>query len=235
MSGIDPARQQLIYEGQGLVRSLAWTIHRKCPSNVEIDDLVGYGNIGLAEAARDFDPARGVRFVTFAHYRIRGAIYDGLSKMSWFSRAQYNHLRYEQMTNDLLRLEGEAGDVQQKPAYRVEDEVRWLKEVSTSLAVVYLATQRDSDNENRQAELADDSAPAPDGAAIEREMSEKLHELIDSLPEEAGRLIRAAYFEGLTLTEAGQRLGVSKAWASRLHAKTLERLARSLRMIGAAD
>jgi len=235
MSGIDPSRQQLIYEGQGLVRSLAWTIHRKCPSHVEIDDLVGYGNIGLAEAARDFDASRGVRFVTFAHYRIRGAIYDGLSKMSWFSRAQYNHLRYEQMTNDLLRLEGEAGDPQQQPAYRVEDEVRWLKEVSTSLAVVYLATQRDSDNENRQAELADDSAPSPDGAAIEREMSTKLHELIDSLPEEAGRLIRAAYFEGLTLTEAGQRLGVSKAWASRLHAKTLERLARSLRMIGAAD
>jgi RNA polymerase sigma factor FliA len=235
MSGIDPARQQLIYEGQGLVRSLAWSIHRKCPPHVEIDDLVGYGNVGLAEAARDFDSARGVRFVTFAHYRIRGAIYDGLSKMSWFSRAQYNHLRYEQMTNDLLRLEGEAGDAQRTPAYRLEDEVRWLKDVSTSLAVVYLATQRDSDGENRQSELEDRSAQTPDGVAIEREMSEKLHELIDSLPEEAGRLIRAAYFEGLTLTEAGQRLGVSKAWASRLHAKTLERLARSLRTIGAAD
>jgi len=235
MSVLDPARQQLVYECQGLVRSLAWSIHRKCPPHVEVDDLVGYGQIGAAEAARDFDPARGVRFVTFAHYRIRGAIYDGLSKMSWFSRAQYNHLRYEQMTNDLLRLEGEATVTEQAPAYRLEDEVRWLKEVSTSLAVVYLATQRDAEGEPRGMELEDRRTESPDGRAESHEMREKLHELIDSLPPEAGQLIRAAYFEGLTLTEAGQRLGVSKAWASRLHAKTLERLARSLRMIGAAD
>ena len=78
-------------------------------------------------------------------------------------------------------------------------------------------------------------ARAQDHVVSEREICSKLHELIDSLPQEAGQLIRAAYFEGLTLQEAGQRLGIGKSWASRLHAKTLQRLGRSLRLMGVAD
>jgi RNA polymerase sigma factor for flagellar operon FliA len=62
-----------------------------------------------------------------------------------------------------------------------------------------------------------------------------LRELIDALPSDSGSLIRGAYFEGLTLKQAGERIGVSKAWASRLHAKTLQRLARALRLLGRDD
>ena len=97
---------QVIEENQGLVRSLALKIHRKLPPHVELDDLVAYGQIGLAEAARDFDPARGGRFSTYAYYRIRGAIYDGLSKMNWFSRSEYRRIRYNQMANDTLEADG---------------------------------------------------------------------------------------------------------------------------------
>ena len=71
------------------MRSLASRIHHKLPPYVDLEDLVAYGQMGLAEAARDFDPARGTQFSTFAYYRIRGAIYDGLAKMSWFSRVEY--------------------------------------------------------------------------------------------------------------------------------------------------
>ena len=234
MSTPTKSTEQLIEGCQGLVRSLAWKIHRNLPSYVDIDDLIGYGQLGVAEAARDFDPTRGGRFTTFAYYRIRGAIYDGLSKLTWFSRAQYHAMRYEQMANELLRLEGEPDA---EPAgSRVEDEARWLKGLTGSLAVVYLATHPDGDDENAEAmPIEDQSAPAPLSVAIGRETSQKLHELIDALPVEAGSLIRAVYFEGLTLQEAGQRLGVSKAWASRLHAKTLARLARSLQRLGVGD
>ena len=62
-----------------------------------------------------------------------------------------------------------------------------------------------------------------------------VNELISALPEQESQLIRAAYFEGLTLQEAGQRLGISKAWASRLHARSLERLGRSLKRLELAD
>jgi RNA polymerase sigma factor (sigma-70 family) len=70
--------------------------------------------------------------------------------------------------------------------------------------------------------------PAPAAVAMESEMSEKLHKLIDMLPHAAAELIRATYFEGLTLEEAGHRLGVSKSWASRVRTQALKSLARSL-------
>ncbi len=220
---------------QGLVRSLAWNIHRKLPATVDLDDLIGYGQVGLVEAARDFDPARGYQFTTFAYYRIRGAILDGLSKMHWFNRADFDRGRYERMSNDVLRLEGDNQDEGgERLADDVAGEVRWMKGVSSALAMVYLVSQRGDADEGEMA-VEDDSSVTPPREAMAREMRNKLNELIAALPEDAGQLIRAAYFEGLTLKEAGERLGISKAWASRLHAKTLAQLARSLRMLQLAD
>jgi RNA polymerase sigma factor for flagellar operon FliA len=223
--------EQLIAECQGLVRSIALKIHRSLPDFLDVEDSIAYGQIGLAEAARDFDPAQGHQFSTYAYYRIRGAIYDGLSKMSWVSRSQYQRLRCEQMAGEALSEDAAS------PAggeTSLEDDARWLTRLSSTLAVVYLST-RSEDDTSPGSNLSDDSSPPPEEVAAEREISIKLRELIDSLPEEAGKLIRAAYFEGLTLQEAGQRLGIGKSWASRLHAKTLQRLGRSLRLLGLAD
>jgi len=189
-----PNPQALIEECQGLVRSLASRIHHKVPSYVVLDDLVAYGQVGLAEAARDFDPARGTRFSTFAYYRIRGAIYDGLAKMSWFSRIEYGHRRSRQMATHVLSWQDAENDV------------------------------------SRLGSLVDDSTPTPPRVAILHEINQRLDELTKALPEEAGKLIHAAYFEGLDLQEAGRRLGISKSWASRLHGKTLRRFARDRRL-----
>lgn len=222
--------QQLIDDCQDLVRSLAWKIHRRLPAYLEIEDLIGYGELGLAQAAQDFDASRGGQFSTYAYYRIRGAIYDGLSKMTWFSRSHYQKLRFEQMANEVL-----GSDVEERGAavpQGVRDEVQWLRGVSSSLAVVYLATHTDPEESAGEPVLEDVNTPSPPAAAIDHETRTVLHSLIDTLPEDANKLIRGVYFEGLTLQEAGRRLGVSKAWASRLHSKTLEQLSRSLRRAG---
>jgi len=225
-----PISADLIDEGQRLVHSLAAKIHRGLPSRFELDDLVGYGQIGLTEAARDFDAAQGNKFTTFAFYRVRGAIYDGLSKMSWTSRARYNRLRYEQMAN--LALSEEAGSEASPSASLLED-ARWLRSATEKLTVVFLAfLQDDGQGEgNGESQIPDPEAP-PAATAAAREINEKLHALIAALPEEERLLIRATYFEGETLQEAANKLGISKSWASRLHAKTLETLARSLRRYG---
>ncbi len=226
--------QELIAGCQGLVRSLASQIHRKLPAHLELDDLVAYGQVGLAEAARDFDPTRGNEFSTYAYYRIRGAIYDGLSKMTWVSRTHYHRIRCEHLANEVLQLESENDDGgDQQPD--VESEARWLRDISRALAVIYLSWQQGHDGDGgQQVDLEDPSAPEPAAAVMDREIRQKLCELIDALPSEAGILIRSVYFEGLTLQEAGRRLGVSKSWASRLHARTLQRLARALRLLGIA-
>ena len=231
MSPPESSRQELIAASQGLVKSLAWKIHRSLPRQIELEDLVSYGQVGLAEAARDFDATRTGSFSTYAYYRIRGAIYDGLSKMSWFGRGHYARLRYAQRAGELLAADNDAAGGGKQ---NLEDDVHWLRGLVSGLAVAYLASAS-SDDEGAPELVVADSAPLPPGEAMDREAGRILHELIAELPEQSAELIRATYFEGLTLQEAGQRLGISKAWASRLHARTLEQLGRSLRRLELVD
>jgi RNA polymerase sigma factor for flagellar operon FliA len=220
----------LIAEGQALVRSLALRIHRNLPVTVELDDLIAYGEVGLAEAARDFDPARGNQFSTFAYYRIRGAIYDGLAKMTWTSRARYRRMRTESMVHEVFEAEREADDGQPLDAAASG---RWFARVSERLAMVFLAS--DGEEENNPVAAAVDPDEGPAQRYIHREASEKLQALVERLPDTERRFIQLVYFEGFNLQEAGNRLGMSKSWASRLHAKILERLADDMRRLDLHD
>jgi RNA polymerase sigma factor for flagellar operon FliA len=239
MTTVDPQLERRVEQCQGLVRSLATQIGRKLPPYVELEDLIEYGQLGLVEAAGDFDPQRGGQFSTYAYYRIRGAIYDGLAKMSWFSRAQYRRIRYEQMADDVVGSayagEGEPADDVGSAAASVEMEARRFRDVSRSLSIVYLATHRSAGREEttEASELVDASSPEPSAAAIGRELSLKLLEVIEALPLQEATFICDVYYQGMTLQDAGQRLGISRAWASRLHARILRRLARSLRLLEA--
>jgi RNA polymerase sigma factor for flagellar operon FliA len=213
---------ELIGQCQGLVRSLARQIHATLPRNIDLDDLIGYGQVGLAEAARAFNPAVNVKFSTFAYYRIRGAIYDGLSKMAWFRQPSGSAARYERGSNAVL--EDTASSAGEGSAAA---DAQWLAEVSRTLAVVYLTSHAGADA------LADDEEDDPSASTVDHDLFDQLHMLIDKLPDEAASLVRGVYFEGLTLQEAGERLGISKSWASRLHSRVLERLGRELRRLGA--
>ena len=220
----------LIAEGRALVRSLALRIHRNVPVRVDLEDLIAYGELGLAEAARDFEPSLGNQFSTFAYYRIRGAIYDGLSKMTWTSRARYRRMRFESMADDVLEAERELDNGKPRDA---EESGRWFSRVTERLAMVFLAC--DGDDETNPVNLAEDPGEAAPNRLIHREASEKLRSMVDQLPEAERRLINYVYFDGLNLQEAGIRLGFSKSWASRLHAKILERLADDMRRLDLHD
>lgn len=221
---------ELIAEGRALVRSLALRIHRNIPVKVDLEDLIAYGDLGLTEAARDFDREFGNQFSTFAYYRIRGAIYDGLAKMTWTSRARYRRLRFESMAVDVLESEHELDDGNPKDA---KESGEWFSKVTERLAMIFLAS--DGDEETNPVNLAEDPRVEAPTFLIHREVSEKLRSMVERLPEAERRLTNYVYFEGLTLQEAGIRLGFSKSWASRLHAKILERLADDMRRLDLHD
>jgi RNA polymerase sigma factor for flagellar operon FliA len=224
--------QLLIEQCQGLVRSLAVQTRRKFPPYVELDDLIEYGQVGLAEAARDFDPDRGGQFSTYAYYRVRGAIYDGMAKMSWFNRGRYQALRYEQQAKELLREDARQCPTEVRSG--TDEEIRWFRALSRALTVIYLVAQPGQRGAMSAETLVDSATQSPAAAAIDHETREKLGQLIEALPPRESALIKATYFEGLTLQEAGRRLGFGKGWASRLHARVLRRLARGLELCGAA-
>ena len=212
---------------QGMVRTIAWNVHQKVPRQVDLDDLIAYGQVGLLEAAREFDDTRGAKFSTYAYHRIRGAILDGLSTMSWFSRRDYHRNKYERMADDVLNVDGE--DIGDESESDGRQDAQWFGDMSTTLAVVYLTTLATGEADSRAMTVEDVHADSPDAAIVADESRGKLLAAIRSLPDQARELICAAYFEGVTLKEAGERLGISKAWASRLHAKTLRQLAEALR------
>lgn len=232
MSTTPKTPQELMSECQGLVRTLALKLHRSLPPNVDLDDLIGYGQIGLAEAANAYNPSRGVKFSTFAYYRIRGAVFDGLGKMAWTRQSRRRDVKYRQMANELLENENANNN---SGGSNLQDDVSWFKRLSSALAVVYLSSGRSDSEEKESIQLVDQSVEAPPAELCGREIRQILQELIDALPTDESALIRAAYYEGLTLQEAARRIGVSKSWASRLHARTLQRLANSLKLMGMAE
>lgn len=234
MNPADPSNARLIASCQGLVKSIAWKIHQKVPKHVELDDLIGYGQVGLAEAARGFDESRGQQFTTYAYYRIRGAILDGLARMQWFNAFDFHSGKYERMADSLLEPAAEATAEEAAPVEKHEDQVAWFAETSSMLAIAYLMSGQGTE-EGHAHEPEDRSTPTPGADAAKRELAERLHALIDDLPENMSKLIRASYFGGLTLTEAGKTIGISKSRASRLHAEALGQLARSLRRAQLVD
>lgn len=232
MSATRLTTDQLVFTHQGLVRAIARGIHRSLPPFMELDDLISYGQLGLMQAANDFDPERGVQFSTFAYHRIRGAILDGTTQMSWFRRFSTCRQNYERMSNDTLA--SDAADTAGENSAATSDHASWLQDSSSQLAVVFLLSHASEDGREAP-HLEDSAARAPIQNILDDELKAKLHELLAELPEEARTLLHGAYFEGLTLKEAGERLGISKAWASRLHARALGQLARGLRRLQVSD
>jgi RNA polymerase sigma factor FliA len=219
--------EQLVFTHQGLVRAIARGIHRSFPSYIELDDLIGYGQVGLAQAARDFDHERGMQFSTFAYYRIRGAILDGANQMNWLRRKTRAGDAFDRASGELLELESADS------AGRHTDDAAWVDGISGKLTVVFLLSQ--AGEEEREDLQAVDRDTAPLEKLLDEELKQTLHDVLKTLPDDARQLVQATYFEGCTLKEAGERLGISKAWASRLHARALDQLARALKRSHVAD
>lgn len=203
----------------GLVRALAWRIHQQLPRSVELDDLVGYGCVGLAEAARAYDPSRGHKFSTFAFHRIRGAILDGLSQMAWFRPEKF-------AANEYRREDDSAGDGDEPESPDLAEaalraNAHWYRQAAERLERSLL---ENAGNTGRH--------QSGESAAIERELNVRVRELVEALPAAAAELLKATYYEGLTLKDAAARMGHDKSWASRLHARALAKLHRSLRAEG---
>jgi len=95
-------KRGLIENHLALVQAIARKVKKTLSASIDFEDLVGYGSKGLVEAAERFDPTQGVTFSTFAYYRIRGAMFDGLRTMGWYSRSDYARYRAEERANELL-------------------------------------------------------------------------------------------------------------------------------------
>jgi len=217
-------RAQLVERNLDLARRAAAVIHPRVRDHVAFDELVALANAGLAEAAHRFEPARGVRFTTFAWYRVNGAIVDGLRKTTHLPRRTWAKLVALRAANEYLenRADRERGAADRglAPADTADalDAVRQAMSAVRTMYMTSLETLRETGFD-----VAGDGPAPPDGIDSAR-MASRLREAIAALPDKERALVTKHYWEGKNLMEAGAELGMSKSWASRLHAQAVEKL-----------
>jgi RNA polymerase sigma factor FliA len=219
-------RDRLVSEHLSLVQAIAGKLKRTLGKSIEFDDLVGYGHKGLIEAADRFDSKQGVTFTTFAYYRVRGAMLDGLRTMGWYSRADYARYRAEERAQELLRnaSDREAG-AKEAGADTETDKAQTLDsiaEILSGIATVHITSIEAA------SKVADDRMPSPDADLETGQVGARVREAVTKLPEKERRLMELYYFEEKNLEEAGAALGLSKSWASRLHARAVGMLRDAL-------
>ena len=216
MSLAETAVHQLAETHRSYAHAIASDILRKLPAHVEKADVQACAELGLMEAARAFDARPGVQFKTFAYYRIRGAIYDGLRKSSWFSRTQYKDFQFEQASNEYMK---DCSEASASPAGTPAVTMGELEHHASSIVTCYMLSLESSD----VAQPADKRRSQED-ELLSKEAHARLRAAVPKLPEKNRRVIEAYYFEGLNLDEIGAEMGLSKSWTCRIHAKALEML-----------
>jgi len=213
-----------------LVEAIARRIAREVGGSAELADLLSYGREGLLDAARRFDPARGVPFRGYASFRVRGAIIDGVRRSARLPRRAHERL------NGLLAAartsEGAYEDALAPPAPGVTpaDAERALGEhlaaMATAMAVGLLA-QTGFTDEGERVPVA--TAEDPETALGRAELLAVVKAAIAELPPEEEALVRRHYLEGERFDHVASELGLSKSWASRLHTRAIKRLSAKLR------
>lgn len=223
--GLGQDRQQILEKYGPYVRSLAATVRKQFSTQLELDELISYGQVGLLEAADRFDAKVGANFLTFAHYRIKGAIFDGLRKMGVLrggdARQAYMAERASAYLGNLSDREAGGGNHVTRP----DDDVRDFSDAVTGLAMVFATGLGGGDSEGSGG--ADENLPADQRLELEQ-LKTRVKAAIEKLPEKERKLLQGYYFQGKTLEEAGAEIGQSKSWASRLHARAIEWLKREL-------
>ena len=210
------AAERLILEHQSFLRALARNIASTLPHHVDFDELVAFGQVGLTEAARAYEPGRGVLFTTFAHYRIRGAVFDGLRKMTWLPPAARRCIKEQSAADEVLR---DAEESPTPPASGPALAGRFAGAVERLGAVFLMSGLGEGDG---QLNPTDRRATPADAEA--KEMHTRLLAAMERLPEDLSMLLRMLYIENRSMADVGVALGRNKSTVCRRHAEAIDML-----------
>ena len=210
------ATDDLILQHQDYVRSLARGISKRLPRNVEFEELVSMGQVGLITAAKQFEPGRGVAFSTFAYYRIRGAIFDGLRHVTWLPPSAKRKVAKLDAENQVSETTAETSEKSSDPEFLAKQ----FETAVGRLGAVFLLAR--SGEDEADPEPTDERSAAD--AAEEKEDSELVVKAIARLTPDQRDLIRMLYFEDKSMTDVAPALGKNKSTISRRHTEAIDAL-----------
>lgn len=231
-------REQLILHYSPLVKYVAGRVSVGLPANVEQADFVSSGVFGLIDAIEKFDVDRSIKFETYAISRIRGAIIDELRALDWIPRSVRQKARaveraYATLEHSLRRTPNDP-EVAAEMGIALEELHGIFSQLSLAnvVALDELLHASGSDGDRGGSSLGDTlvdpSADDPEEVAESREVRRLLARAINTLPDREKTVVSLYYYEGLTLAEIGQVLGVTESRVSQIHTKAVLQLRAKL-------
>ena len=221
-------RNFLIRKHLDLVSYAAERLHKRLPSEVEINDLKSAGAFGLMDAVDGFDPDRGVKFETFCTQRVRGAMFDELRSMDWVPRLVRSRTAKVDKVRKSIEMETGAKPTEDEVATRLNvsgDEFEKLQKDSRPISMVSLTRkcfETDSSKDVREIDVVEDGRQENPLQVVQKQ---DLQALITKGLSRAERLIVILYYyEEMTMKEIGATLDLSESRVSQMHSSILARL-----------
>ena len=235
---VSPAeKDRLIVEYAPLIKFIAQKIAVRLPSNIELDDLISSGVIGLMDAIDKYDPTRDNKFKTYAEFRIRGAILDELRAQDWVPRSVRDKAKLLDRT--MIELEAELGRSAQDEEVAAKlnmtmdefyDLVNQVRPVSV-LSIDDSATFSNVDKKSIMNLLEGTKFNNPFAQLNVKSVKEIVTKAIEDLPERQRLVLSLYYYEDLNLKEIGKVLRVTESRVSQLHAQAVQRLRAKLTQV----
>jgi RNA polymerase sigma factor for flagellar operon FliA len=238
IAGTRFSREEVIHRYMHLVKYVAGRISVNLPPNVELNDLINDGVVGLIDAIEKYDDDRGVKFETYAITRIHGAIIDALRALDWVPRAIRQKAREIERTQhslevDLGRMATDDEVASKMGMQKREFETLQQKVRGTSLLSLeeHLPNDRGSDIPLLDTLKGDDGDLGLD--VEQKEVREALIGAVKALSRQERTVIELYYFEGQTLKEIKSVLEVSESRVSQIHAQAVIHLRQKLKVLSA--
>ena len=219
----------LVLKHAELVKRIAYHLAGRLPAQVDVDDLIQAGMVGLLEASANFAPDRGATFETFAGIRIRGAMLDALRKLDWAPRSVHRKAR---AADEALReVERELGSTANDAAVaaRLGVPLQEYQRIVRDAASCRLLSLDELTEGDESADAIADDGDGPLGEVTGEAMRTALVDAIGELPEREKLMMSLYYEQELNLKEIGAVLGVTESRVCQLHGQALGRLRARLR------
>jgi RNA polymerase sigma factor for flagellar operon FliA len=215
----------VVREHAELVRRIAYHLAGRLPPQVEVDDLIQAGMIGLIEAAQKFASGHGASFETYAGFRVRGSMLDALRKLDWAPRSVHRKARAAALAlrdiENTTGSEASESDVAAHMGVSLQDYQHILRD---ALGCQMLRLNDSEDGEESALDRVKDEAPDPLAATLDDSMRQAAIDAIDKLPERE-RLVLSLYYEQeLNLKEIGVVMKITESRVCQLHGQALVRL-----------
>ena len=225
-------REKIIIEYAPLVKIVAGKMNMYLGSNVEYDDLVGYGVFGLIDAIDKYDLSKDVKFETYASLRIKGAILDQIRKMDWIPRTiRQKQKKIDEASKTVEARTGKAAsddEIAEELGLSSKEYTDWQSQMKVT-NLVSLNEFMESGNEPvMDSSMSKSHFIQPEESISKDELSKMLAESLELLTEKEKAVIVYYYYEDLNLKEIANVMEVSESRVSQLHTKALLKMRKKM-------